>query len=162
MRTTSAAMFGLVLGRPGRRSDRLWGTKVAECPFDPGPNYFSDSTDNVWVDGDDRLHLRSNFEQSRPTCVGTRDRWTSAEVYLLDSLGHGTYTVQLESPVDDLDPVAVFSPFIYERLNSEFDIEFSQALVPSPNNAQYLVQPFSRPGNRVTFRGLDTVRCSAP
>ena len=139
-----------------------WGIKVAECRFDPGPNYFSDSLENVWVDAAG-LHLKIRFHafpegscfQNFPGCFPIGGRWTSSEVHLLQSLGYGKYTVQLASRVDDLDPVSVFAPFIYESLNPprEFDIEFSRALgtIRSPHNAQYVVQPWNRLGNLMTF-----------
>jgi hypothetical protein len=122
-------------------SGRSWGIKVAEDPFDPGSNPFSDSPLNVRVD-DDGLHLGIIFQNGR---------WTSSEVHLLESLGYGEYTVQLASRVDSLDARAVFGMFLYESLTREIDIEFSRALA-APNNAQYVAQPYTRVGNRVTFR----------
>ena len=97
-----------------------WGVKVAEVPFDPGPNYFSSDTSNIWVDSNG-LHLRIVYRNLK---------WTCPEVYLLRSLGYGSYTFQTTSRLDSLDPRAVFSMFLYESLTREIDIEFSRALAP--------------------------------
>jgi hypothetical protein len=77
-------------------------------------------------------------------------KWQSAEVYLLDSLGYGTYTVQVSSRLDQLDPNTVAAPlFTYSVPGQELDVEYSGSggLIPSPNNAQFVVQPYTVPGN---------------
>jgi hypothetical protein len=135
-------------------SGRRWGIKVAEDPVGPGPNVFSDSPQNVWVDTRGRLHLRITAQ---------RGRWTSSEVYLLKSLGYGEYTIQLASRVDSLDPQAVFGFFTYESPTRESDVEFSRSALTAPGrNAQYVIQPWQQPGHRLTFRmpaaGMSTHR----
>jgi len=126
---------------PLQFSGYQWGIKVSEDPFDPGPNYWSDSPDNIWVDGQG-LHLKIIYQNGH---------WTTSELYLLQSLGYGEYIIQLASRVDSLDSRVVFSPFVYEKPGREIDIEFSRALVPSPNNAQYVIQPYTNSGNIVYF-----------
>lgn len=106
-------------------------------PIGPGPNYFSDSTANVAIDQDNRLHLKIDFRNGK---------WYCAEVVLDHSLGYGTYSFQLDTRVDSLDYNAILGGFIYETLNEEFDIEFSQRLA-APYNAQYVAQPWYTPGN---------------
>jgi hypothetical protein len=116
-------------------SGHTWKVKSAELA-DPGPNYFSDSVSNVWVDADG-LHLK----------IEQRDgKWYCAEVFLDQSLGYGEYTFQLGSRVDSLDYNTVFAGFVYEAEAREFDIEFSSALA-EPSNAQFVVQPYYIPGN---------------
>lgn len=110
-------------------------------PFGPGPNYFSGSHENVWIDGLG-LHLRISEWDST---------WYCAEVFLDRSLGYGTYTYRLGCDVDSLDYHAVASGFLYESLTRELDIEFSGQLA-DPDNAQYVVQPFYHSGHLVTFR----------
>jgi len=135
-------------------SGYLWGVKVAECPFDPGPNRFSESEENVWKDEEGQLHLKIHLEENPPSCDPSRHRWTASEVYLLEPLGYGEYIFQLASRVDALDRRAVFSPFIYHHPPpvGEFDTEFSRGIgIPAPNNAQYVVQPWSVQGNRFFF-----------
>jgi hypothetical protein len=116
-----------------------WNVKDADLAG-PGPNYFSDSDSNVWIDTDG-LHLK----------IAEREgRWYCAEVFLDRSLGYGEYTFQVASRIDSLDDNVVFAGFIYESLAREVDIEFSQALA-RPDNAQFVVQPYNRPGNIVRF-----------
>jgi hypothetical protein len=120
---------------------RRWRIKVSkETKAGPGPNYFSNTDENVWVD-DAGLHLRITLNENK---------WYCAEVVLQDSLGYGKYTFQLSSSAAGLDPHSVFAGFIYESDSSEVDIEFSQELA-SPFNAQYVVQPWSQNGNRHCF-----------
>ena len=52
-------------------SGRSWLVKASSTPVGPGPNLFSDSTDNVWVDLVGRLHLK---------ITARRGRWYVAEV----------------------------------------------------------------------------------
>jgi hypothetical protein len=123
-------------------SGRTWGIKVSADRFDPGPNYWSNDPENVWVDGQG-LHLK----------VSTRGgKWYCAEVALPQSLGYGTYTIQLASPVGALDQYCVFGAFLYESSTREIDFEAAgSALIPSPNNTQFVVQPYTRSGNLHRF-----------
>ena len=127
---------------------RNWGIKVtgnvAGHQFDPGPNYWSNDPSVVHV-ADDGLHLK-NTEIS--------GRWQSGEVYLLQSLGYGTYTVQVSSYLDQLDLNTVAAPlFIYAAPGQELDNEYSGSggLIPGPNSAQFVVQPYTTPGNLVRY-----------
>src|SRR4051812_1462922 len=85
-------------------SGRQWGVKKASSKVGPGPNYFSDSTSNVWVDASDRMHLKI-------TKVG--GKWNCAEVVLLGTVGYGTYRFYLDSPVDSLDRNVVLGLFTW-------------------------------------------------
>lgn len=62
-----------------------WGATT----FGPGPNYFSDSIRNVWVDQSGRLHLKLTKQN------GT---WYAAEVIAKESLGHGKYSFNTRLP----------------------------------------------------------------
>ena len=117
-------------------SGYTWGIKQSADRFDPGPNYWSASVDNIWVAADG-LHLKIHHDGAH---------WTCPEVYLLESHGYGTYTFELAKRVDNLDQRSVFGCFTYESLSRELDIEFSHALA-SPNNAQFVVQPYNHSGN---------------
>jgi hypothetical protein len=117
-------------------SNFRWRIKNADF-VDPGPNYFSDDAANVMVDPQDRLHLKIDYRDSR---------WYCAEVVLDHSLGYGLYTFKVDSRIDSLDFNTIFAGFIYETINQEFDIEFSQRLA-NPFNAQYVAQPWYTPGN---------------
>lgn len=129
-------------------SGRTWGIKVTGNAlgnqFDPGPNYWSNSASGVRV-ASDGLHLKISQ---------TEGIWQSAEVYLTASLGYGTYTMQIGSSLDHLDRNTVAAPlFLYAGINREFDNEYSGVggLIPSPYTSQFVLQPFSTPGNRVLY-----------
>lgn len=126
-------------------SGRTWGIKVTgraspDQRFDPGPNYWSNDPSVVSVAAD-RLHLRIRN-------IG--GQWVCGEVYLLDSLGFGKYTVKVNSRLDQLDRNTVAAPlFVYTSTAEELDNEYSGpgGLIPAPQNAQYAAQPYTTPGN---------------
>ncbi|MFC1475003.1 hypothetical protein ACFLQG_00005 [Candidatus Zixiibacteriota bacterium] len=125
-------------------SNYTWQVKKGDL-VGPGPNYFSDDLANVWVDPQNRLHLKIDYRDSK---------WYCAEVILDHSLGYGTYSFKLDSRVDNLDFNTILGCFVYETLNREFDIEFSQRLA-SPFNAQYVAQPWYNSGN-IEFFNMPT------
>jgi hypothetical protein len=113
----------------------------------PGPNVFSDSASNVWVDSLGRLHLKIAY---------SKGRWRCAEVINSASLGHGRYTFELDSPVDGLDPNVVLGLFTWSDdpayANRELDIEFSRwGNAADPTNGQYVVQPYDLGGHLQRF-----------
>lgn len=125
---------------PIRFSGATFDVKASD-PFaaDPGPCVFA--AENVTLDDAGRLHLR--IEKSTTG-------WTCAELVNDRSLGYGEYVFRIATDLHDLPTPAVFSPFLFESLMREIDIEFSRTLA-APLNAQYVVQPYTREGNRVLF-----------
>jgi hypothetical protein len=123
-----------------------WTVKTSRGRVGPGPNYFSDSQDNVRVDGDG-LHL-SIARQGEP--------WTCAEVILGRSLGYGTYRFYLSTPVDNQDPNVVLGLFTWSSdvadHHREMDIEFGRGAEPPDRNALYAVQPATNPANFLGWR----------
>lgn len=124
-------------------SGYTWQVKSSTGQVGPGPNYFSDSADNVSVDALGRLHLKLTY---------SKGRWYSAEVVNTQSLGLGRYTFELDSPVDAIDPNVVLGLFTWSDdpayNNRELDIEFSRwGNAGDPTNGQYVVQPYDRDGN---------------
>lgn len=114
--------------------------------FGPGPNYWSNNS-SVVKTAPDGLHLKISRIDNL---------WRCGEVYLLQSLGYGTYTVQVSSRLDQLDQNTVAAPlFIYAAAaaDQELDNEYSGAggLIPNPYNAQFVVQPFTVAGNIVQY-----------
>ena len=107
----------------------------------PGPNAFSDSSENIWTDSLG-LHLR---------ITKRGQKWYCPEVLLDHSLGFGTYTYCLDSRVDSLDISTIFSGFSYESLQRELDIEWTRAWTEPPDNMQYVVQPWNHSGNMIRF-----------
>ncbi|RAV31058.1 glycoside hydrolase family 16 protein [Sinomicrobium soli] len=108
----------------------------------PGPNYFSDSEDNVWVDDDGRLHLK---------IVQKGGHWYCAGISLRRSLGYGKYVFYVSGRIDRLDPNAVAGMFTYRNDNEEIDIEFSRWSDPDNMDSQFAVQPSDIPGNKERY-----------
>jgi hypothetical protein len=112
----------------------------------PGPNFWSNSDDNVWVDRDGKLHLR---------ITNKNGVWHSAEVVNTQTLGHGTYRFYIEGRPDQLDPNVVFGLFTYDGQSDdapdkhyrEIDIEFIKWGDPEATNLAYTVQPYTRKQN---------------
>jgi uncharacterized protein (TIGR03437 family) len=130
-------------------SGYTWGIKVtgnnnSSYSFDPGPNFWSNDTSVVQV-ATDGLHLRN---------VQFNGNWQSGEVYLTESLGYGTYTVQVASRLDQLGLNTVAAPlFLYTAPGQELDNEYSGVggLIPSPYSSQFVVQPYTTAGNIVRY-----------
>jgi len=108
----------------------------------PGPNYFSDSKKNVWLDGKGRLHLRITHRNGR---------WYCAKVTMTQSLGYGTYVFHLSSKVDRFDKNVVGGLFTYENDSAEIDIEFSKWNKPENENSQFVIQPGYVPENKLRY-----------
>jgi hypothetical protein len=121
-----------------------WDIKNSEFLVGPGPNFFSDSTENVWVDSLG-IHLKIAYRDGK---------WYCAEVILNENLGYGRYVFQVSSPIGDMDPNVVLGLFMWDNdtgpFNREFDIEFSRFGKLS-TNAQYSVQPWEIPGHSNTW-----------
>lgn len=103
----------------------------------PGPNNFTNSTDNAFVDSLGQLHLKITQRNGK---------WYCSEVDLVKSLGYGKYRFYLASRVDQLPQNVVLGLFTYDSdptyHNREIDIEFSKWGYPTNFNSQYVVQPW--------------------
>ncbi len=139
------------LPSPGQRwikfSGYDWWVKSSPTPVGPGPNYWSDSTNNVWVDAVGRLHLR---------ITNRSNQWQCAEVYSAKSFGHGCYRFRVGSRVDNFKEQVVLGLFTYSSdpvyNNREIDVEFARWGNPADSsNAQFVVQPGSATGHRMRF-----------
>lgn len=118
-------------------------------------NYFSNSSDNVWVDSNGKLHLKIVYDSN--------NRWTCAEINTVERLGYGTYKFYCDSRLDDIDKRAVLGLFTWSDMSSyvgayrEMDVEFSKWGVQSDPNAQYVIQPWDTSGNRYRFNTSSAV-----
>jgi hypothetical protein len=98
----------------------------------------------VYVDSHGWLHMKV-------TKIG--GKWRGVELRALNRPTYGTYRWIVDSAPAQLDPWAVLSMFVYrpgaKKQTSEIDIEDSRfpGLLPAPNNAQFVVQPYSVKGN---------------
>ncbi len=112
----------------------------------PGPNVFSRSLDNVWLDANNMLHLKI-------TKVGSQ--WRCSEVVSTKEFGYGTYIFTTASDLTTLNERAVLGLFTWNDYsfqtqgNSEIDVEFARWGDSSDTSLlTYSVQPvwFSQPG----------------
>ncbi len=108
----------------------------------PGPNYFSDAEENVWLDKQGKLHLKITQQGGIWYCAGLTAR---------QSLGYGSYTFYINSDLTNLDPNVVAGLFTYLTDSEEIDIEFSKWSDPLNFNAQFAVQPADKSGNKMRF-----------
>ena len=108
----------------------------------PGPNLFSDSEENVWVDDQGRLHLK---------IVERGGKWYCSGITLRENYGHNKYVFYVGSRVDQLDPNVVAGLFTYKNDEEEIDIEFSRWSDPDNQDSQFAVQPAHLPNNKVRY-----------
>ena len=124
-----------------------WWVKKSTGLAGPGPNYFSDSGSNVWVDAQGRLHLRITHRTNQ---------WQCAEVVSRRTFGYGSYRFELASNVNDLNVNAVLGLFTWSDdpayAHREIDVECSRwGNAADPNNSQFVVQPWDTPGHLVRY-----------
>ena len=108
----------------------------------PGPNLFSSSKENVWVDDNGSLHLRITNRSGKWYCSG---------VTLLGSHEYGTYSFQTETLFQKLHKNPVTGLFLYRNDEKEIDIEFSKWGEENNQVAQYVIQPSDNTGNKKRF-----------
>jgi len=122
-------------------SGRTWTVKYGTNQMGPGPNYFSYSFDDVFVDTKDRLHLK----------IAEHDgKWYSTEVVCDDNTGYGKYIFTVIGDFVNMPENIVLGLFtwddstFYEQANSEIDIELSKwGDTAAVNPLTYSVQPVS-------------------
>jgi hypothetical protein len=111
----------------------------------PGPNVFSDSTDNIFLDTQGRLHLRITFRNGQ---------WQCAEIISKRSFGYGTYIFQIDSVVDGWHPSVVAGFFTWsdqpDFAHRETDVEISPWQGAS-NTLQFVRQPYDVGTNLLRF-----------
>jgi len=124
-----------------------WKVKSSESKAGPGPNYFSDKEEDVWVDNEGKLHLKITKKDGK---------WYCTEVISDSSFGYGKYIFYVASRVDQLDKNIVVGLFTWdtfapEHNYREIDIEFAKWGQATNENAQYVVQPYTNPANMKRF-----------
>jgi len=108
----------------------------------PGPNLFSDSDKNVWIDEKGSLHLKIRQDGGNWYCSG---------IIAQKSMGYGKYVFYVNSDVTTLDQNVVAGLFTYLNDNEEIDIEFSKWSKPNNMNSQFASQPSEAIGNKKRF-----------
>lgn len=129
-----------------RFADHNWSVK-AGTNLGPGPNHFSDSADNVWVDANGYLHLKITHPDSE---------WYCSEVISDESFGYGTYAFTVESNLGSLDENIVLGLFTWDTFAPEYnyreiDFEFGRWQNPANDIGQYVIQPWDTAGNMYRF-----------
>ena len=124
-----------------------WYVRQTSEPEGPMNNLFGGTGTSVDLLADGALRLSIAYREGD---------WHAAEVWTTKSLGYGTYTFRIRTPLAWLHPDLIFGAFTYSRalgyFHREIDIEFSawgkdaQAL-----RGQYVIQPYDRAGNLYVF-----------
>lgn len=123
-----------------------WSVKVGD-DLGPGPNHFSDSTGNVWIDTSGQLHLKITHPDSN---------WYCSEIISDESFGYGTYVFTIESRLDTLDSNIILGLFTWDTYAPQFnyreiDFEFGRWQNPANDIGQYVIQPWDTAGNLFRF-----------
>lgn len=110
----------------------------------PGPNYWSNSPQNVWVDTNGFLHLKITYSNGK---------WYCPEITTMQTLGYGTYVFKVASRTDNFDKNIVAGLFARIDDTHEVDIEFSKWGLSNYQNSRYAVQPgpYIEDQNKHTF-----------
>jgi hypothetical protein len=123
-----------------------WSVRSSLDREAPGPNRYSDSSENVSVDAKGRLHMKILRDQQRV--------WTCAEIVSTKTFGYGIYRFRIGS-VKGIDRNAVLGLFTWSDdpayNNREIDIEISRWSERNNPNAQFVVQPHTIPQNVIRF-----------
>lgn len=119
-RIISFSGYDWIVGRSGER------------PRTPGPNYFSNSENNVWVDSRGRLHLKITMHN---------ERWECAGISLRGAKSYGKFTFRVATEIAGLNKNVVAGLFLYRDDTNEVDIEFSKWGDPENMAGQYALQP---------------------
>jgi len=98
----------------------------------PGNNLWSDTEESVWVDNQNRLHLKIKK---------IHGKWYAAEIRSMHPTHYGTHKFYIANRIDLLDKNLVAAVFIYKDDTHEMDIEFSRWKHDRAPNSQYVVQP---------------------
>ena len=125
-----------------------WWVKNSAGLVGPGPNYFSDSTNNIWTDTNGWLHLRITHRTNA---------WQCAEIISARTFGVGNYRFELNSVADNLNPNVTLGLFTYSDdpafTDREIDVECGRwQNAADTNNAQFVVQPYYLASQLVRYR----------
>jgi hypothetical protein len=128
-------------GRAGnevRFSGWIWDVKSGSQIQGPGPNYFSDEPEDIFIDGQGYLHMR----------IAEHDgRWYSTEIVSRDTVGYGEYTWVISGNFEDIPNNTVLGLFTWntesfmEEGNSEVDIELAKWADDDNQSLHFSVQP---------------------
>lgn len=126
------------VGNEVRFAGMDWYVKTSPVQLGPGPNFFSDRPEDIFVDGQGYLHMR----------IAEHDgTWYSTEVVGYDTVGYGEYTWVIQGDYENIPENTVLGLFTWntesfqEAANSEVDIEFAKWSNPDAKTLHTSVQP---------------------
>lgn len=123
-----------------------WNIKNTTKRVGPGNNFFSSSTENVWVNNQGQLNLRISKQN---------ERWNCAEIISKQHFGYGYYEFFITTKLDKLDKNVVLGLFTYDNKQkphyNEIDIEFSKWGNENTTNAQYVIHKSQNEFNSFKF-----------
>ena len=113
-------------GRAGnqvRFAGRDWVVKTGPSQLGPGPNFFSDKPEDIFLDGQGYLHMR----------IAEHDGiWYATELVGEDTVGYGEYTWVIAGDYENIPENTVLGLFTWNtesfktQANSEVDIELAK------------------------------------
>lgn len=116
-----------------------WDIKHGTQLMGPGPNYFTNDYDAVWLDESGFLHL---------TFSNNGTNWRATEVVTQDTFAYGTYIFTVQGDLVNIPENIVLGLFTWNNssfateANSEVDIEFAKWNDASTDQTlHYSVQP---------------------
>lgn len=116
-----------------------WDIKFGSQLQGPGPNYFTNDHDAVWLDDNGFLHL---------TYTNDGGIWRATEVVSQDTFAYGTYIFTVQGDLVNIPENLVLGLFTWNnnsfasQANSEVDIEFAKWNDGSTDQTlHYSVQP---------------------
>jgi hypothetical protein len=124
-----------------------WYVRATKGPEGPMDNIFAGLGRGVEMLPDGALRL---------SVANRNGTWYSAEVWTTKSLGYGTYTFHVRTPLAQLHPDLILGLFTYSQAiwhhHREIDIEFSAwGMGAKDLEGQYVVQPYDRGGHLYEF-----------
>ncbi len=137
----SSLIFSSCFARTVQFSGRTWDVRQAGLQG-PGPNRWSDSNGQVFMDAQGRLHQK--IRKIGPA-------WYSSQITLQQSLGYGTYEFRLDSNTELFDQETVVGLFTYANDFEEIDIELSTFGGNFNTNGHFTVQPYWVAGNQSNY-----------
>ncbi|MHA1251273.1 MAG: hypothetical protein ACTSRP_14885 [Candidatus Helarchaeota archaeon] len=100
----------------------------------PGPNYFINDNQSIWIDDNGYLHLKIRK---------INGIWYCTEIFSEQSFGFGIYSFEITSEFENLDVNVVVGLSLSFDNEKIFAIEFSHWGIKNKKNAQYVIRSFN-------------------
>ena len=119
-----------------------WEVRSSEVAVPAGPNYYTSSANDVYVDSQGHLHMKIVFRNGK---------WYCSEIISTETTGYGTYVFYAKGPVHDFDKNVCLGFFTWDDNLlkaghiSEIDIELTTWGHSLWQNLHFSVQPVHGP-----------------